>query len=65
MKQIAISCHFCDESSRGQDLDASGVQRLVAAYLAHLVESHWDKLEQGRAIRLAADAPVNDAWTRL
>jgi hypothetical protein len=61
---IEIGCPFCSEC-KTVAFTAQGFQVGAAAYIAHMVESHWDKLEEGRALRVAAGVPVNDAWTRI
>ena len=64
-KVIEIGCQLCGET-RSKDLfTQEGMQLAVAAYIAHLVESHWDMLERGRQWRLESGVPVNDAWTRM
>lgn len=64
-KMVIIGCQFCDETRAKDPLTSIGVQQAMAAYIAHLVESHWDKLEYGRRVRLESGVPINDAWTRL
>ena len=59
-----MCCKFCGER-KTIPLTGDGFMRGLAAYMVHMVESHWDKLEEGRAMRAAAGVPVNDAWTRL
>jgi hypothetical protein len=61
---INIFCNFCDEK-KWVPLTPEGVLSGMSGYLAHMVESHWDKLEEGRAARLATGVPVDDAWTRI
>jgi hypothetical protein len=63
--QASLSCKYCGESTRQHDLTEEDMAMMCAAYVAHLVESHWDILELGRAARLASGVPINDAWTRL
>ena len=65
MKALEVGCQFCDQIRLKDPLTADGVRIAIAAYVAHLVESHWDKLELGRELRLATGIPINDAWTRL
>lgn len=58
---VSIACRHCDGSTRlrpREDLEAA-----VALYVAHLVESHWDLLEEGR--ELVKDRAGHTAWTRL
>lgn len=64
MKAIEIRCAFCDQA-KTVALTVEGYRSGMAGYLAHMIESHWDKLEEGRAMRAAAGVPVNDAWTRV
>lgn len=64
-KSLEVGCQFCDETRCKDPLTAEGVQAAMAAYIAHLVESHWDMLKLGRDRRLATGLPVNDAWMRL
>jgi hypothetical protein len=45
---ILIECPFCDETRCKDSLTPKGVRNALAAYMAHLVESHWDMLELGR-----------------
>ena len=65
MKALELSCKFCGEQTRPYRLKREDVEKLIANYVAHLVESHWDMLKMGRRQRLASGLPVNDAWTRL
>lgn len=62
---IEVRCQFCGESRAKDRMTAEGVQMALSSYVAHLVESHWDQLEFGRAIRLAAEKPIDDSWTRI
>lgn len=64
MKGIEITCAFCGQQKR-VPLSPEGVMSGMAAYIAHLIESHWDMLEHGRDQRADAGVPVNDAWTRI
>lgn len=64
MKGIEITCAFCGQSKK-VPLSLAGFGDGVSAYVAHLVESHWDMLELGRKMRMESDVPVNDAWTRI
>jgi hypothetical protein len=63
-KAIEIGCPFCNEC-KTVPFTAEGFRVGMAAYIAHMVESHWDKLELGREMRAATGLPVNDAWTRI
>lgn len=65
MKVIELGCIYCGETRRKDPATGEGVRSAVAAYVTHLVESHWDLLEFGRKQRLEAGVPVNDAWTRI
>jgi len=65
MEKIEVGCQFCIQVRRKDPLNAEGVQLAIAAYIAHLIESHWDVLELGRERRMATGVPVNDAWTRI
>jgi hypothetical protein len=64
MKTIVISCMFC-EQEKTVPFTPEGFGEGASAYIAHLIESHWDKLELGREMRLASGQPINDAWTRI
>lgn len=46
---IEIGCPFCEECQTVL-FTVEGFRHGVAGYVAHLVESHWDKLEEGRAM---------------
>jgi hypothetical protein len=65
MKGCTLTCKFCGETTRIHRFTQQDLAVLCAAYVAHLVESHWDMLEKGRQMRADAGLPVNDAWTRL
>lgn len=65
MKIFTLTCVHCGQETREHEMNMDEIAVATAAYLAHLVESHWELLEFGRAQRLATGVPVNDAWTRL
>jgi hypothetical protein len=63
-----LRCQFCAETTREHDLsDPAEIQWLTGLILTHLVESHWEKLTQLRALRVAmgGNARSYDAWKRL
>jgi len=64
-KMMKLTCPFCGQTGRRHAITPEDLAMMSAAYVAHLVESHWDMLEKGREQRLATGVSVNDAWTRL
>lgn len=65
VKVIEVGCPYCPEVRRKDRLTRDGIRMAMTAYVAHLVESHWDMLEEGRRMRLATGRAIDDSWTRL
>jgi len=59
--KFSIACGHCGGATRLRPPE--DLEHAVALYVAHLVESHWDLLEEGRTI--AKDREGHTAWTRL
>lgn len=62
---IIIGCDFCHQARRKDDVTAEGMRQAAGAYVAHLIESHWDKLQAGRVIAVTAGNQGSDNWTRI
>jgi hypothetical protein len=64
VKVIELDCQFCGEIRCKDAMTSTGVRDAVAAYMDHLIESHWVALELSRQRRMAVNVPIND-WTQL
>lgn len=64
-KILQLGCQYCNEIRACDRLTSEGIENAMAAYFAHLIESHWEVIERGRRLRLEDGTPINDAWTRL